>query len=296
MENLEKPAGQDEYYTAIRKYYDTCEIDYKLLWRLDRCMALHYGYWDDTTRGVSDALLRQNQVLAEKARITPADKVLDAGCGVGGSSIWLAKNIGCQEIKGITIVEGQVKTATKYAVKHKVENNISFEQRDYLNTGYPDESFDVVWALESVCHAMSKPDFIREAFRVLKPGGRLVVADFFSPKEQLTQDEKDLMSDWLEGWSVNGLGYGEGFLHSMQETGFVNAYKQVATENVIPSAKRLYRYSLLTRHGAKLLAFLHLRAKNQNRNINAVYQQWHALKYDLWEYDMFYGEKPQATA
>ncbi|HBC57016.1 MAG TPA: hypothetical protein DCZ03_07620, partial [Gammaproteobacteria bacterium] len=82
------------YRDEIVDYYDNCEMDYKVLWRLDRCLAMHYGYWDETTERVSEALIRENQILAERAKITESDIVLDAGCGVGGSAIWLANEIG----------------------------------------------------------------------------------------------------------------------------------------------------------------------------------------------------------
>ena len=79
-----------DYEASIVRYYDESAIDYRMLWRLDRCMALHFGYWDETTKGVSDALLRENQILAERAVITDQDTVLDAGCGHAELSLALA--------------------------------------------------------------------------------------------------------------------------------------------------------------------------------------------------------------
>ena len=143
--------GKD-YESAIIDYYDSCEIDYRKLWPLDRCMALHYGYWDETTKGVSDALLRENQILAERAGITADDRVLDAGCGVGGSAIWLARERGC-EVVGITLSQKQVDSAGANARKHGVADMARFERRDFTATGHPDASFDVVWAVEAVWHA-----------------------------------------------------------------------------------------------------------------------------------------------
>jgi cyclopropane fatty-acyl-phospholipid synthase-like methyltransferase len=64
-------------------------------------LALHYGYWDKKTLSHTQSLLNKNQKLYDAAGIKPVDKVLDAGCGIGGSSIWMAKNHG-NKMKAIT--------------------------------------------------------------------------------------------------------------------------------------------------------------------------------------------------
>ena len=65
---------------------------------------MHYGHWGATTRGLRAALRRQNEILAQRVRVEPGDRVLDAGCGVGGSAIYLAAVKRCQAI-GITLSE-----------------------------------------------------------------------------------------------------------------------------------------------------------------------------------------------
>ena len=281
----------NEYRASIVEYYDSCEIDYRMLWRLDRCMAMHFGYWDETTKGVSDALLRENQILSQRVNITAADKVLDAGCGVGGSSIWLAKNIGCQ-VTGITLSLHQVNVATRNAIKHHAADKAKFEARDFTATGYPDASFDVVWAVEAVCHAEDKADFIREAYRILKPGGRLIVADFFAAKASFPAEDQLLMDEWADGWSIKAFGYSGAFRQAMETTGFADTQMQDASDNVRPSAKRLYQYSLFAKWGAKLLTLLRIRNAAQYGNVRAVHRQWLALNRGLWHYGIFSARKP----
>lgn len=287
---MSQPTSKD-YEASIIKYYDESEIDYRMLWRLDRCMALHFGYWDETTKGVSDALLRENQILAERAGITAQDTVLDAGCGVGGSAIWLAREKGAR-VTGITITPHQVDEANKNALRHKVADKVNFERRDFTATGYPDASFDVVWAVESVCHAEDKADFVREAYRVLKPGGRLILADFFATRDRYTPEQQQLMDEWASGWSVKAFGYSGAFKTALEQTGFTDIHMQDASDNIRPSAKRLYQYAVLSRWGAKLLMFLHIRTKAQDGNIRAVHRQWKALNQGLWHYGIFQARKP----
>jgi len=187
--------------SQIIKYYDSCEIDYKLAWHLNTCLAMHAGYWDNKVANLPQALERENEVLAEKADVKKSDIVLDAGCGVGGSTIFLAKKFGCKAI-GITLSQKQVNSATKNAKKNGVEKLVTFYKMDFLNTSFADNSFDVVWAIEAVCHANDKKKFIMEAFRLLKKNGRLIIADGFAAKNNYNAEENKLMKKWLNGWAV----------------------------------------------------------------------------------------------
>ena len=71
----------------IARYYDLSEVHYRRVWDLDQCRSLHYGYWDNSVKNFHDALLNINKVLAEHAAIKGGEKILDSGCGVGGSSL-----------------------------------------------------------------------------------------------------------------------------------------------------------------------------------------------------------------
>ena len=76
----------------VESYYDQTEIHYRQFWKLDKIMSLHYGLWDNTTKNLSQAMLNTNKQLMLRADIQKEHRVLDAGCGVGGSSIYLAKH------------------------------------------------------------------------------------------------------------------------------------------------------------------------------------------------------------
>ena len=285
MTNGVDPTYRDE----IVDYYDNCEVDYRLLWRLERCLSLHYGYWDETTESVSEALIREIQVLSERAAISPEDQVLDAGCGVGGSSIWLAQEVGCSAT-GITLSAHQVEECRKNAENRGVVEKTDFKVADFTSTGFDDGSYDVVWAIELVCHAQDKRDFINEAFRVLKPGGRLILADFFAARDDFNAEEETLMNDWLSGWSVKALAYTPDFQKGLEDEGFTNINYQNATENVRPSSKELYEYSLVMKKMSETATFG--RNERQDGNVRAVHCQYPALEQGLWSYGIFLAYKP----
>ncbi|MEZ4935052.1 MAG: class I SAM-dependent methyltransferase [Saprospiraceae bacterium] len=102
----------------IINYYDHTQPHYRQWWKMEESMGLHYGVWDESVKTLSEAIVNTNAQLAAMGQISQADKVLDAGCGVGGSAIFLAKKYGC-EVKGITLSERQVATATEFSKKER---------------------------------------------------------------------------------------------------------------------------------------------------------------------------------
>lgn len=270
----------------IIDYYETCESDYRLLWDLDHSQAMHAGYWDEHTRSLRDALRRENEILAAIAHIKQGEKVLDAGCGVGGSSIFLAQTYACQ-VMGITLSTKQVQTARTNAVRAGVDRLVAFEVNDYTCTNLPAESFDVVWALESVCHASDKRLFIKEAQRLLKPRGRLLVADGFIK----TTPECKQMKEWLHGWRVQTLDQASTFETNLREEGFENISFRDITKHVMPSSRRLYWYSWPAIPLSKIAEWIGWRTPDQTANLSSACTQYKALKKGLWHYGIFCAHK-----
>lgn len=103
-------------------------------------------------------------------------KILDCGCGIGGTTRHLARKFGPEtEITGITLSGNQVARATKLAEEQNTPN-AKFQLMDALEMTFPDNTFDYVWACESGEHMPDKKAYVEEMTRVLKPGGRIVIA------------------------------------------------------------------------------------------------------------------------
>lgn len=279
-----------KYEKQIVEYYETNEASYVDGWDLNNSYAMHYGYKDETTKTFGDTLLRMNWALAKEANIKSTDKVLDAGCGIGGSSIYLSKNIGCTCV-GITLSERQAEKANRLAVSLGLEGKASFRAMSYLNTHFANESFDIVWGLESICYAEDKEQFVKEAYRLLKPGGRLIIAD--GMVSDFENNKHPVIQKWLWGWRVNFLESPSRFQQFFGEAGFKNVKYTDISRFTKASSRRLYWLYIANKIWAfwKKITFRYKWNKVQQDNIDACLFQYKGMKMGLWGYGMIVGEK-----
>jgi cyclopropane fatty-acyl-phospholipid synthase-like methyltransferase len=226
----------------IAAYYDYTEPFYRRFWHGDTG-GVHYGLWDADTRSFREALLNTNRFLARVANIAAGEKVLDAGCGVGGSALWLAANTGAQ-VTGITISRKQLAAAEAARRNAPAGERVAFRLADFTRTDFPDAQFDVVWAVESVCHVTEKSRFLAEAQRVLKPGGRLVLADGFLDRQPANAREARRLASFCHGFVLPGLAEAKGFDTALRGAGFENIRYWDKTANILPSSRRMRRISL----------------------------------------------------
>ncbi|XSG84880.1 MAG: SAM-dependent methyltransferase [Methylohalobius sp. ZOD2] len=276
----------------IISYYDDTRWDYQLLWFSKKTRAVHFGFYDETAQKHSDALVNMNRVLARTVDIGPGDRVLDAGCGQGGSSVWLAQNLGVEAV-GITPVESQVRLARAYAEKQGMGDQVQFEIGDYTGTRFEDASFDVVWACESLCHADRKEEFYREAFRLLKPGGRLIVAEYIRSNDSYHAEGERLLTEWLHGWAINRIDSKQAHLDHAGQAGFTDVVIRDVTKNTEPSLRVLYRLSIFFTPLGHLLNFLGIRNAYQHGNLIGSLRQYEALQKGYWFYGIISARKPE---
>ncbi len=290
--NNDDPSSVNQQLLAdTMQYYEDCHNDYLVAWCNRQNLALHYGYWDSSDPyDHHQALLNTNQILYDKAAIKQSEHVLDAGCGLGGSSIWMAEQHG-NKVTGITISNKQADYAAKSAKKRQLEHLADFQVTDYCHTPFEDESFDIVWALESSCYALNKADLVKEAFRLLKPGGRLALCDAFMLQRDFNKGQWNTVMDFFNGWAVPNLASRTEFSNMLDQAGFQNIQITDISEQVLPSSKHMYRVGKRLLPVQKISQWLKLRSKIQTANFKVSFAQYDFFHNRLAEYCIFVAEK-----
>ncbi|BDM71248.1 methyltransferase type 11 [Streptomyces nigrescens] len=140
--------------------------------------SLHFGYWTGPSdrSAMGPASQRLTDMMIERVRVGPGDRVLDIGCGTGEPAIRLARATGAQVV-GITISAVQVERANAHAAAAGMADLVSFRHADAMKLPFQPDSFDGVWLFESVFHMPNRLEPLRQAAAVLRPGGRLALTD-----------------------------------------------------------------------------------------------------------------------
>ena len=269
----------------IIQYYDECKVDYEIVWHLKSKLSMHYGYWDQKSTSLRSALENMNRQVANLAEISAGDYILDAGCGVGGSAFYLAQNFDCH-VHGISLSQKQVDFANLKAREKGMEAKTKFSVNDYTCTEFADESFDLVWALESACHATDKTAFLREAFRILKPQGRLVMGDFFRLNNALPAQERKWVEKWERAWAVPKFATIHNLKQNAELVGFRKFTHRNITEYIMPTVRRLYYCYIPGVICHSFLDLLGRRTKRNADNVSSTLYQYKSFKKNLVKYQL----------
>jgi SAM-dependent methyltransferase len=165
--------------------------------------------------------------------------------------------------------------------------------QDYTLTSFNDESFSLIWACESMCHAQEKIKFYNEAYRLLKPGGRLICADYFRTGRPLPEEGEKLLHAWLNGWSIKDIDTFDEHKENAALAGFTHFEKENITEYTKPSLKHLHSMASKLWQFGRFLRQIGLRNNINHGNHFSSIKQFEALENNLWQYGLISVKKSE---
>lgn len=138
----------------------------------------HLGYWDDESddASVEEACKRLTRKIVDTLALRPGERVLDAGCGTGATGTQVGDEYGVR-VTGITVSPVEAGKGQERATARGLTDRVRFQVEDYHRLSYADGSFDAVIAIESLMHATDMQKALSELRRVLRPGGRIAIAE-----------------------------------------------------------------------------------------------------------------------
>ena len=211
----------------ISDFYNKATEDYRF-WSKD--LNMHFGYYIPFN---TNLLKRDTMLNAMNAHLfslldihNKKSHVVDLGCGMGATMKYGISSFPNLAVTGYTISEFQVKFGNKLINSERA----SIMNADYRKTKSGDNSYDGALAIESFCHSGCSKAALQEAYRILKPGANLVIADAFGKKskEEMNFLSQKVYSGLCESWNLKKLGNIEKVKVQLKEIGF----KDVSVKNI----------------------------------------------------------------
>ena len=228
---------------GLEQYYSEAGPDYAA-W--SREFNMHFGYYRAGVNPLRrEAMLEQMnaEVLARlKLDGIAEPRLLDLGCGLGATLRSFTRRLPRARLLGLTRVPWQVENARTLNEAAGCGDRVRVMERDYEDTTLPSAAFDGVYALESSCHAhgTDKGALLAEAYRLLRPGGRLVVADgFLATRRFVSALQERIYRKLCECWVIEDLAQLHLFTARLEELGFTNITVEHLQMRVAPSVAHI---------------------------------------------------------
>lgn len=223
---------------SFQRYYEEAGPDYAS-WSPG--FNMHFGFF---RRGMNpfdrEAMLEQmNLEVLDRLHVAgDRPRLLDLGCGLGATLRSFARRLPSADLHGITIVPWQLEHGRILNQSDTRTAAINLSLDHYECTSYQSGFFDAVYAIESSCYGTgaNKSRLIREAHRLLRPGGRFVVADGFIGPGKLRGPQRPLFRTLCDCWAIDTFGEIGAFTHELEHAGFRDIAVEQIQARVTPSA------------------------------------------------------------
>ena len=216
---------------AIRSHYDRLSVFYRWLWG----EHIHHGLWRNR-ESPQQAQVELIKELAARMGIARGAEVLDVGCGLGGSAIWLAQQLNCK-VTGITISPVQKRMAERRARSLELGHRVQFRVADANQFEFAPGSFDAIWVIECAEHLFDRAAFIRKCAELLRECGRIGICAWLVGEEAGTSRNSVLLEAICSGMLCPPLPSFSHYQRWFRENGF----QQIELEDVTRCVVRTWQ-------------------------------------------------------
>ncbi len=179
---------RDEATARVKDFYDgPADTIYKKTWGEN----LHLGVPREAGGSHHKAMEHATELMAAHASLSGTSRVLDLGSGYGAPARFLASRFGC-EVTGLNVSTVEIEEAERQTRAEGLELSVRFDNGDFHELPYSDDSFDVVWSQDSLMYGADKRRILEEVERVLKPGGVLDFTDILARRDLDVEDRDRL--------------------------------------------------------------------------------------------------------
>jgi MPBQ/MSBQ methyltransferase len=224
---------------GLEEYYSEAGPDYAA-W--SREFNMHFGFyrWGMNPLDREPMLDQMNVEVLERLRIDPMteSRIVDLGCGLGATLRSLARRLPLASLTGVTRVPWQVEQARERNAATGQKDRIEVAKMDYEATPLASASFDAAYAVESACyaHGADKAAFLKEAKRLLRPGGRLVIVDgFLRASSHMHPMQRRIFDKLCECWVIESWGELDRVVAQLRLLGFRDIRVEECQFRVAPS-------------------------------------------------------------
>ncbi len=193
---------------AVRAYYDENTRLFLKFSGNKKAQNVHRSLWAEGVTTLEEALNFSNfLILKEIESSTPSHaRIADLGCGIGASLFYIHPRLqNPAPAFGVTLSPVQARLARESAAQLELQHQIHFVEADFISVPLPRESLDAVYSIEAASHAAEPETYFREASRLLRPGGKLILVDDYQAARRLDKSEQKWFDAYIHGWHVPGV-------------------------------------------------------------------------------------------
>jgi SAM-dependent methyltransferase len=193
---------------AVRTYYDENTSLFLKFSGSQKAQNIHRSLWMNDTASLEDALNTSNIFIQKEIEsVAPTNaRIADLGCGVGASLFYIHPRLqNPAPALGLTLSPVQARLAQESAKRLGLQDHIRFAEGDFTSVPLPSGSLDAVYSVEAVCHAVDPEKYFKEANRLLRKGGKLIIVDDYQAARPFNKHEQKWLDAYIEGWYVPGV-------------------------------------------------------------------------------------------